>query len=66
MNIKKSLKLFSIALAVAAPSYLAAYLTNQMIYVVPTLAATLFFVSSIRSEPDQKTRVDEDGSGDAG
>jgi hypothetical protein len=66
MNIINGLKLFSIALAVAAPSYLVAYLTNQMVYVVPTLAATLFFVSSIRSESNQKTRVDEDGPGDAG
>jgi len=55
------------AVIVLAPSYTAAFLTEKMVYVVPTLAAAGFFASSI-SLDDRATvrRVDDDGvDGDA-
>ncbi|GHE88509.1 hypothetical protein GCM10016455_05800 [Aliiroseovarius zhejiangensis] len=52
------------AAIVLTPSYTAAYLTEQMVYVVPTLAAAGFFASSIVVDDRPTTRqVDEDGEG---
>ena len=51
------------------PSYSVAYLTDKMVYVVPTLAAALVVVSSIRDSSTKKrgsARVDEDGLDSAG
>ena len=50
------------AAIVLVPSYTAAYLTEQMVWVVPALVAAGFFAASI----DLRTRVDEDGDHDAG
>lgn len=49
------------------PSYTAAYLTGEMVWVVPTLAASGVLASSIGSAADIKpVHVDEDGDdGDA-
>lgn len=49
------------ALVVLVPSYSAAYLSDKMVWVVPTLAASSFFAATIgvRDEYSQK-RVDED------
>jgi len=51
------------AVIVLAPSYTAAFLTEKMVYVVPTLAAAGFFASSI-SLDDRATvrRVDDEGT----
>ena len=51
------------AAIVLVPSYLAAYLTDKMVYVVPTLAAAGFFAANIDlvSKPIIR-RLDEDGS----
>ena len=55
---------FKTALAKSAivlvPSYTAAYFTEQMVYVVPTLAAAGFFASSIDFGQAVERRVDED------
>lgn len=50
------------AAIVLIPSYSVAYLTDKMVYVVPTLAAASFFAASL-SLQNEKTarRVDEDG-----
>lgn len=50
------------AAIVLIPSYSAAYLTDKMVYVVPTLAAAGFFAASLKLEQDQTSRnVDDDG-----
>jgi len=51
---------------VLVPSYLAAYMTDKMVWVVPTLAASSFFAASIGLKEEQiRRRVDEDeGEGD--
>ncbi|PCH45885.1 MAG: hypothetical protein COC23_05205 [Hyphomicrobiales bacterium] len=50
------------AAIVLVPSYLAAYLTDKMVYVVPTLAAASFFAASLTLPIEQTSRrVDEDG-----
>ena len=42
------------------PSYVVAYLTEQMVYVVPMLAATSFFAGTVDlSEKTNTQRVDE-------
>ena len=54
---------------VLVPSYSVAYLTDKMVYVVPTLAAALVVVSSIHDSSTKKrgsARVDEDGLDSAG
>ena len=52
------------AIIVLGPSYSAAYLTGEMVWVVPTLVASGFFAASIgASDRDITTRVDEDGDG---
>jgi hypothetical protein len=50
------------AAIVLIPSYTAAYLTDKMVWVVPTLAAASFFAGTISlSEQSIRRRVDEDG-----
>jgi hypothetical protein len=49
---------------VLVPSYSVAYLTDKMVYVVPTLAAAPVVASSIENSPSKKrgsARVDEEG-----
>ncbi|WP_421702042.1 hypothetical protein [Aliiroseovarius sp.] len=54
------------AAVVLIPSYLAAYLTDKMVWVVPTLAASSFFAATIGLEATAlRRRVDEDGESDA-
>ena len=64
---KSHLQVASIrALIVLLPSYLAAYLTDKMVYVVPTLAAASFLAATLKFEEDDNTRrVDEDAGVDA-
>jgi hypothetical protein len=59
---KSHLKGASIKAAIVLlPSYLAAYLTEQMVWVVPTLAAASFFAGTIQiGEAPIRRRVDED------
>ena len=53
----ESLKLATLKAAIVlVPSYTAAYLTEKMVWVVPTLVAAGFFAASI----DLRTRVDAD------
>ncbi len=54
------------AAIVLIPSYLAAYLTQAMVWVVPTLAAASFFAGTIEiADAPFRRRVDEDeGDGD--
>ena len=55
------------AAVVLVPSYTAAYLTEQMVWVVPTLAAASFFAAHIGLQDGEITqRVDEDGDADTG
>lgn len=56
---------FTKAMIVLIPSYAMAFLTEKMVYVVPTLAAAGFFATSLNStETNTTQRVDEDGSTD--
>jgi len=49
------------AVIVLIPSYSAAFITDKMIYVVPTLVAASFFAASINSTSELSSRrVDED------
>lgn len=51
------------ASVVLVPSYLAAYLTDKMVWVVPTLAASSFFAATIgltNSQYVQQTDNDDD------
>ena len=51
---------------VLVPSYVAAYLTGEMVWVVPTLAASGLVAAGVNSKTPT-TRVDEDGdNGDDG
>lgn len=51
------------ALIVLVPSYVAAFLTDKMVYVVPTLAAAGFLAASVDlSRSAAVNRVDEDGT----
>lgn len=56
------------ALIVLVPSYTAAYLTEQMVWVIPTLAAAGFFASTVGMSEDQVSRRTDEGDsdGDAG
>ena len=47
------------ALIVLVPTYIVAYLTNKMVYVVPMLAAASFVAASVGSNNTQK-RIDGD------
>lgn len=50
---------------VLGPSYMAAYLTDKMVWVVPTLAASSFFAASIGTSDQQlRQRLDEDVESD--
>ena len=50
------------AAVVLVPSYTAAFLTDKMVWVEPTLAASGFFAANIKIAEDVTTRrVDEDG-----
>ncbi|MGR3468039.1 MAG: hypothetical protein ACU0CI_09175 [Shimia sp.] len=49
------------AAIVLVPSYLAAYLTEKMVWVVPTLAAAGFFAGTVQLDREaQRRRVEED------
>ena len=50
---------------VLVPSYAAAYLTGEMVWVVPTLVASGLVAAGVNSKTPT-TRVDEDGDGDDG
>ena len=51
------------AVIVLVPSYVAALLTDKMVFVVPTLAAASFLAATLRFDEKQTTqRVDEDGA----
>ena len=54
------------ALVILVPSYTVAYLTGEMVYTIPTLAASASIAAGIKeSVPrDTRQRVDEDGNGD--
>ena len=54
------------AFVVLGPSYSAAFLTDKMVWVVPTLAASSFFAASIgmANEPLRR-QIDEDVDADA-
>ena len=47
------------AIIVLVPTYITAYLTDKMVYVIPMLAAVSFIAASIA--PTTNRRVDEDG-----
>ena len=53
------------ALVILVPSYTVAYLTGEMVYTIPTLAASASIAAGIKeSAPrDTRQRVDEDGNG---
>lgn len=49
------------AAIVLVPSYIMAFLTEQMVYAVPMLAATSFFAGTVDfSEKTNRRRVDEE------
>ena len=49
------------AIIVLVPTYITAYFTDKMIYVIPMLAASSFVAASIESNINKSTRrVDED------
>jgi len=47
------------AIVVLVPTYITAYLTDKMVYVIPMLAAVSFIAASIN--PTTSRRVEEDG-----
>ena len=49
------------AVIVLIPTYLTAYLTDKMVYVIPMLAATSFIAVSLTSSSNTNRRVEEDG-----
>ena len=49
---------------VLGPSYVAAYLTGEMVWVVPTLVGGGLLASAVGSSERTATRVDEDNGGD--
>ncbi|MGR3718128.1 MAG: hypothetical protein ACU0B1_15450 [Thermohalobaculum sp.] len=55
------------ALIILVPSYTAAYLTDKMVWVVPTLVASGFLAASIGLSSERLAqRVDENEDGDSG
>ena len=48
------------AIIVLVPTYITAYLTDKMVYVIPMLAASSFIAASI-SPSNLNRRVEEDG-----
>ena len=49
---------------VLVPSYAAAYLTGEMVWVVPTLVGCGLLASAVGSSERTATQVDEDDGGD--
>ena len=49
------------AVIVLVPTYITAYLTDKMVYVIPMLAAASFVAASLTSSPNTERRVEEDG-----
>ena len=49
------------AVIVLVPTYVTAYMTDKMVYVIPMLAATSFIAVSLTSSPNTDRRVEEDG-----
>ena len=49
------------AAVVLVPTYITAYLTDKMVYVIPMLAAASFVAASLTSSPNTDRRVEEDG-----
>ena len=49
------------AAVVIVPTYITAYLTDKMVYVIPMLAAASFVAASLTSSPNIERRVEEDG-----
>ena len=49
------------ATIVLLPTYITAYLTDKMVYVIPMLAAASFVAASLTSSPNTERRVEEDG-----
>ena len=49
------------AAIVLVPSYITAYISDKMIYVIPMLAAASFIAASLTSSPNTDRRVEEDG-----
>jgi hypothetical protein len=61
MEIKKGLKEGLVKGAIVLlPTYLTAYLTDKMIFVIPMLAAASFIAASISNDKVER-RVEEDG-----
>ncbi len=48
------------AVIVLVPTYITAYLTDKMVYVIPMLAAASFVAASLSPSRDSR-RVEEDG-----
>ena len=52
-------------LIVAIPTYLTAFLTEAMVYTMPTLAITTLLATSLYKDSQEvENRIDEDGDGD--
>ena len=49
------------AALVFVPTYITAYISDKMIYVIPMLAAASFIAASLTSSPNTDRRVEEDG-----
>ena len=49
------------AVIVLVPTYITAYLTDKMVYVIPMLAATSFIAVSLTTSPNTERRLEEDG-----
>ena len=49
------------ATIVLLPTYITAYLTDKMVYVIPMLAAASFVAVRLSSSPNTERRVEEDG-----
>lgn len=52
------------ALVVLIPSYTVAFLTDKMVYVVPTLAAAGFFAAQLDLASKSRTQVEDDDADD--
>tara|TARA_B100000029_G_scaffold225081_1_gene222903 strand:+ start:434 stop:643 length:210 start_codon:yes stop_codon:yes gene_type:complete len=61
MEIKEGLSIGLVKAAVVlVPTYITAYLTDKMVYVIPMLAAASFIAASISGDKLER-RVEEDG-----
>ena len=61
MEIKEGLSVGCVKAAIVlVPTYITAYLTDKMIYVIPMLAAASFIAASISGDKLER-RVEEDG-----